>query len=588
MKEKIKKILSKHWPALILALVVGLLVVQPTISSILNIGTDNFKGVYPIFADDEEHYLARTQDVIDGHSTIGNAYIKEHKNGPYMFPPLTEWLFAKTAVILNVSVPGLFAVNDFIFPFITMFVLYGLILSLTSSRKISLITSFLFCILFVRYFGRAINPQFSFIFLVAGLLMVGKIYFLKENKNFKKIILYNLLLAVFFGILVYIYPYFWTTIVVVYFLALLTKAIIEKNFLFPIKSLAVFMPTAVIFSLPYLFNLVKAFDSPFYGETVLRMGMILTHWPATYYNAGSVIIMAATLMFARKKISKSFFYFCVSLLVTGLILNWQNVITGKYLLFSGHYFQATSLLVWLVFVVVINSIKDDLKTKNDLLKSSPIIVGLVVVLFILFYRQWSGIKMHTFTSLSAEKMTELQQMRPIFDWFNLDTQKDSVVLYFANDAHLYPIYTHNNMYFGFASPFLISNNEIEERWVRQNMFNDKIDEKYVTENNRGIWVNDFLDKYQNKEVRRKVIRFLTGRKGQETEMLPKEYAERVFLKYKKVKDDGLEKALKKYEIDYILLNRKIEDNKMIEVMLRKEKFLEPIKEFDDVIIFKVN
>ena len=186
MKEKVKKILSKHWPALILALVVGLLVVQPTVSSILNIGVDNFKGVYPIFADDEEYYLARVKDVVDGHPTLGNAYIKEHQDGPYMLPPLAEWLFAKTATTLDVSVPGLFAVNDFIFPFVTMLLLYGLILSLTSSRKISLIASFLFCILFIRYFGRAINPQFSFIFLAAGLLMVSKIFFLRENKNIKK------------------------------------------------------------------------------------------------------------------------------------------------------------------------------------------------------------------------------------------------------------------------------------------------------------------------------------------------------------------------------------------------------------------
>ena len=52
---------------------------------------------------------------------------------------------------------------------------------------------------------------------------------------------------------------------------------------------------------------------------------------------------------------------------------------------------------------------------------------------------------------------------------------------------------------------------------------------------------------------------------------------------------SVETALKKYEIDYILLDRKIEDGNKIEANLKKEKFLEPIKEFENnIIIYKVN
>ena len=588
MKENLKKTFNNHWPTLVLAIVVGLLVVQPTVSSILNIGMDNFKGVYPIFADDEEYYMARTKDVIDGHPTLGNAYIKEHQDGPYMLPPLAEWLFAKTATTIHVSVPGLFAVSDFIFPFATTLILYGLILSLTSSKKVSLITSFIFCILFIRYFGRAINPQFSFIFLMAGLWMVGKIYFLKESKNIKKIIIYNFILAVFFGILVYVYPYFWTTVIVVYFLTLLARLAIDKDFWFPTKNLAIFFPIAFIFSLPYLVNLMKIYKNPVYSETISRMGMINTHWPAAFYNVGITLIMATVLTLLRKSMDTPKLYFSYALLGAGIILNWQNVITGKYLLFSGHYFQATVFIIWIILSIIIIPIIHRLKNKQNMINTAFAVLGVVFFLIAIFYKQADGIKRAVFTSELESKMTELQQMRPVFDWFNDNTTKDSVVLYFTDSSmYLYPVYTHNNIY-GPASPFLISNDEIEERWVRQNIFNDKINEKYITENEKTIWQNDFIDKYQNKEVRRKVIRFLTGIEGEKAEILPKEYAERVFAKYKKAKDVGLEKALKKYEIDYILLDRKVEDNKRIEIELKKEKFLELIKEIDNIVIYKVN
>ena len=130
--------------------------------------------------------------------------------------------------------------------------------------------------------------------------MVSKIFFLRENKNIKKIIIYNLLLAVFFGVLVYIYPYFWTTIITTYFLTLLARLSLEKDFWFPIKNLSIFFPIAFIFSLPYLINLIKTYKNPVYSETVSRMGMINTHWPAAYYNVAIILIMAVVLIILRK------------------------------------------------------------------------------------------------------------------------------------------------------------------------------------------------------------------------------------------------------------------------------------------------
>jgi len=71
-------------------------------------------------------------------------------------------------------------------------------------------------------------------------------------------------------------------------------------------------------------------------------------------------------------------------------------------------------------------------------------------------------------------------------------------------------------------------------------------------------------------------------------LAPQWYTDMLAQAYREVKKVSVEKALKKYEIDYILLDRKVENNKRIEIELKKEKFLELIKEIDGIVIYKVN
>ena len=61
-----KKILYKHWPILIAAFIIGLLIILPSILSVAKIGLKDFKGVYPILVDDGEYYLARVKDLQEG------------------------------------------------------------------------------------------------------------------------------------------------------------------------------------------------------------------------------------------------------------------------------------------------------------------------------------------------------------------------------------------------------------------------------------------------------------------------------------------------------------------------------------------
>src|SRR3989344_5894036 len=130
-------------------------------------------------------------------------------------PPLIQILLAKTAAFFTISIPALFAINDFMLPFIGIISLYALFLTLSGSKKSSILFAVLFYFIFIREFNRPINPQFIFIVLILGIACVKKIYFEIENK--KETALYSMLLALSFSVLLYSSFYFWSSLIVIYF-----------------------------------------------------------------------------------------------------------------------------------------------------------------------------------------------------------------------------------------------------------------------------------------------------------------------------------------------------------------------------------
>ena len=90
MFKKTKEIIALHWLIIIMAIIIGFIVVRPNLEAISGIGVDNFKGIYPILTDDEEYYFSRVHEALEGHRGMGNVFIKEHKDKPFMAPPLAE------------------------------------------------------------------------------------------------------------------------------------------------------------------------------------------------------------------------------------------------------------------------------------------------------------------------------------------------------------------------------------------------------------------------------------------------------------------------------------------------------------------
>jgi len=357
-----------------------------------------------------------------------------------------------------------------------------------------------------------------------------------------------------------------------------------------------FLPFVSVFSLvclPYLKNIMRLVKNPFYHETTLRMGMLYNnHYPAAFLSAGLLILTIVWLVFNYKKNNnEKIFYFSIIALAGMLFLNWQNIITGNYLWFSSHYFPPTILSVILVFAINYQSI--NLSPIND--KKTLLIKGVLFIIFLtvngaLINRQLPrSLSMYKF---SDEKILEkMQDYKLVFDWFNDNTENNSAVYCLGdNYCNLLTAYTHNNLYSNsYAGLNLMSDEEVEDRWVRQNIFTEEnIDKEIITKNNTGIWHLKFLAKYQNEEVRRKIFKLFTGGEEAKAALVPDDYIERMISKFEEARKSDLNKELKKFEIDYVLLDLNDANYADLPDKFENFSFFKPIKRFDDVLIYQIN
>ncbi len=582
---KILEILRKHYGAVLLSVIMGGVVVLPTILSIDKIGFSNFKGIYSLTSDDEDYYLTLTREVYDGHTNLSNPYIKEHKEGSYLFPPIPEITYSAIAKTLHISVATEAVVNDFFLPAISVLLLYVLFWQMTKSKKISLWLTSLFFLFFLSTFSRPVTPQFGFIFLLAGLNLIWLIGM--RSHSLKNILIYNLGLAIVFSILVYSYPFYWMTLGTVYAVWTLLLAIFHKDFTYWVKNWASFFIPAFIFSLPFIFNTLALRYNPLFAETSIRFGFINTHFPGAFFNV-ALILLCVPVCYVLWQISKDKkqSLLAVSLIASGVILNWQNVITGQTLQFPPHFYPIIVLFIFLIAVISLSNLETQGPGKFST-KSKILLVILFLIFTFLLYKQKNEI-IHAFKTIySPADIRNLQKLNGPLVWLETNTPKDSALYVLGNFNWAIPIYTDDNIYFAASAGFsLMSDEELENRWAIQHFF-DNISSADIS-GNRDIWSNKFIDIYQYKESQRKIKEFLTRKKYAPTVLMDKMFVERVLQKYNKFKTEGFEKALKTYKADYVILDSSDLRYKNLPEALKKYSFLVPAYKDGEIFIYKVN
>ena len=465
--HSLRALVISHYLGILFAVAVGFLYVAPQMWFVAVLG-EKYQGIPMLQTPNEDSYLARIQEIIDGHGSLGSPFLYEYKNLPPLSPPTGEWLYALPALLFDISPATVLVVSKFILPAVLFLLVYALILRLTRTsgwqQKLNAIACALLIVLgydLIDYrtvlsylqgdaspgsfllWARPVNPILGAIFLFSFLLFVWAIM---ENTKRRKsaVVGAAAFLALMFG------SYFFSWGIALSALAALILIFLLRKEYRTAGTLALIAPFGVLLASPYWIGVWSASQHPWYEESVLRSGLFLTHYPLLnklllVALALYLLVLAIDFLWQREKgIPYRFVewhWFCLALVLGGLWAFSQQMLTGRTI-WPYHFVQYTIPLAMLsLFALLYHVIRE----------WSQYLWGGVTV-FVAISALSFGIYTQMSTYVSASPLhADLQNYRPLFDFLN-GQEKDCVV--FVNETNskmselniLIPAFTHCNRY----------------------------------------------------------------------------------------------------------------------------------------------
>ena len=560
METKIFKKLKNHWAAVLIAVVSGIFTVLPFFYFQVSLG-DRYKGVLPQITDDESFYIARIKDVMDGHLTLGNAYLSEHKNQLPQQLFLPELISVQPLKLLKLDIVQGRVFYSFFLPIIA-FILTYIIFYLIYPSKLwaNLFSTFLFFGLYLFKFTRPVIPQFIFIFWLTQFIILWRLI---KNQYNKKLLFLSVLN---FGFLFYLYPFYWTFYLV--FLVVLTFGFFFGNKLLSKKFFKILIGGLLIGSFYFYFTFLAS-RLPEYQETLTRLQLVFSRSPSEVKSASlslAVLFLTGILCwFKRIKINREILFMAAGI-VSILIVTNQNIITGQKFEFGHYRMPAVFFLTFTVFYLWHQT------------KQRFVFLIASLIIFI----SAAGIYNYTERILKiSERDIYNQKYAAVFDWLSENTPKDSVV--FANEeiSTLIPVYTANNVFYSrYANLFLTSDEEVLNRFILNNFF-EEFNRDFVIKNERAIWGVRYVDRYGD-AVQANKWRRLLGFKLKDETRLPEEEISKVLVLAGQVQKGSFEERMKDYRFNYFIWDK----NKNPSWKSDRVGF-KPVYNFENIYVFEL-
>lgn len=538
-------IISRHSAAIFFAVLLGVMTGLPQLLAVSSMGPE-FQGIYPVENNDELYYLARGQEVVDGHGTIGQPYLFEGKDAPSPQFWLAEFLIGKAAATLGVSIHTMFTALDFVLPAIAFLLSYLLALSFVSRPSLALLfaAAFHFGIYFEE-FNRPVSPQFNFI--VLQLFLLAALRWIEKTSRMNTI-----LLGATFGLLFSVYAYY-AIYAALFFVAATLITILRRDTL-RFRGLVQAGSIAFVLALPYVFQLLAGLGTGLYAETMQRLGMIETHFPSGVFIvslAGAAFLaLCAAFYFRITTMTSRTIMLGVAVAVVPVATN-LHVVTGSNLEFSSHYdilavFTALLLVVYLAEFVLRKYWPEEVQKK-------------IAIALLLVFSAWSFVSAGNIAiaqSTASPELFSAQRYGPLFRWATGNTERDAV--FFANKqiSSLLPSYTHVNVYYAReANMHYASDDEVERRYVASEYFSSHVDGETIRDNERLIWGTYYTNRRQHAAQVNKLLNAL-GLDVHEVEQLPETEIVRILADIKRQHERDFREVLGPYRADYIIWDRR--------------------------------
>jgi len=584
----IKFFLKKHYLAFILALLVGLIYFTPHIIGIIALGS-NYQGIPLMGTDNEDAYLFRMQEILDGYPILGSPVFFEYKNEWPMMPPIGEMVYTIPSFLLRINIVNILTASKFILPFVLFLLIYFLIYNFTKdssvfSSKINAVTGALVVTLgcdLVDYrslwlfvsgnkipesfllWDRPVNPILGGIFLFSFLLCLWSI--VKDNRLKKTLIF---LASIFFSLMIGSYFFSWGMALSITG-ALGAIFLMQKRYKEVLNLIYIIILT-IFLTLPFWYFSWQASKSPFYKDSVLQTGLFYTHEPlinkvllATFLFFILLFIptIIKKIILIYKKEQKLFQTFNLSQLddwqsfslsfIFGVFIAFnQQIITGMTI-WPFHFVQySIPLSIVVVMVLLYKVIKERCWNLWRYLVFFMVIFSLGLGIYVQV-----GAYQHNFNHFQ-----DSQKYKSALDWLNKQ-KKDSVVLVREPKEGRYELnnfvlsFTHCNVYASYWRFSLMPQERIYHNLLvntRLQGVSSKNIESYLEEN-RGEVIGKLASCW--KELF-KVKQFSDIQTTDLEEKLKK------FTKdYKEFMERNFEDELREYRLDYILsvgeLNEKV-------------------------------
>lgn len=304
---------------------------------------------------DTHHYLTQIKEIYEGNYLLSNAYLAEYKNmEKSLWPQLPFFLVAFLGKFLHLKVQYLAVLMNFTLPPLAFLLAYWFLYTISTARGTSILGAFILTltphisrldVLFstgiqimllqspvlgdahcYHCFSRPINPQLTYLFLLAALL-----FFFKSIRTSK---IRHVILSVFWGIITsYSYVYFST-----YFYTFLGICVIGffvlKEWGYLRQSLAV-LGITLMFSIPFWYSVFS------YSSSSLNQmaWMAKDHTPIIDIQLLFTLLVCLCISggLIKRAVSRLTGLASLALLLSGVICMNQHVITGIRVQPRWHY-----------------------------------------------------------------------------------------------------------------------------------------------------------------------------------------------------------------------------------------------------------
>ena len=467
---KIKDFLKPHRPFTVLVVIVLMLTTVPVFETVFVIG-DAWQGILPPLTDGI--YDARVQTIGEGHFTGGNAFFLEHSDGPPLVIFAGAWINA-IPLLFGVPFTTTMVINFIIWSLLFAVTAYWLLRELRVSSWVAVLGTLF---LYVQSYGHILRPvnlqtvyPFYFLFFIALLCLIRE----QSRKNI-------IFLALITGATFYFYSYLWQTAVITLGILFL-YALARRNWSLLKASLLSSLLGGII-GLPVpLYALWLSHASPYFWESVGRLGLVNTHLPMAevIYSGGWIGVVCAFLaiLYWRARTlreNKEFILLGSFLAISGFglwVMEGSNLITGK-LLETGEHMPGL-IFPWLIVAVV--SLGTFLWRQCAQLSNGLRMLAIGTFLLISIASiQYVFLAQFLPPYVNRTVWQANQQYAKPLAWLQ-DTEKSPVAVWSNPTTYvttLLPTYTrHFSLHTYWGRLELLSDNEVRERYLITQYFNN--------------------------------------------------------------------------------------------------------------------